>query len=201
MLRRIIEWLQAKLISTDYFEKVWELCVLKENIAEGIKEPMRYKGSNEYESVRNFDHKNGSAYFRKNGNITVARADEEMMRSCSEMVKITFPIKAIICVPREKIRFDDEYAEDLLAQTVMKLVSDKSTAIKTQIKAYRVAVQVTSYSTDTVRILQEEMSPVKNDINYKLIYMSMDLNVEVVIDKNCIEDECEFDGCYTYSYN
>lgn len=199
MFRRIIEYLQSKLLSTDYFQKVWTLCVLKESGDK--KEPLHYIGKGNYESVRNFDHFNGSAYFRKNGDITIIKADEETTRSCQDAIRITFPVKAIICIPREKVRFDDEYADDLTAQSIMRLLASKSTHIRNQIRAFKVSVLVTKYSTDTLRILNEEISPVENDINYNLIYMSMDLNIEVVIDKNCIEDECEFDGCYSYNYS
>lgn len=199
MFKRIIEYLQSKFLSTDYFEKVWTLCVLKEG--DGKKEPFHYIGKGNYESVRNFDHFKGSAYFRKNGDITIVKAEEEISRSCQDAVRITFPVKAIICIPRDKVKFDDEYAEDLTAQSIIKLLASKSTHIRNQIKAFKVSVLATRYSTDTLRILNEEISPVTTDINYNLIYMSIDLNIEVVIDKNCIEDECEFDSCYSYNYS
>ncbi len=199
MFRRIIEYLQSKLLTTNYFEKVWTLCVLKESGDK--KEPLHYIGKAQYESVRNFDRLNGSAYFRKNGDVTIIRADEEMLKSCQDAVKVNFPVRIIVCVPREKVKFDDEYADDLLAQSLMRLLASKSTTIRNEIRAFRVAVLASRYSTETLQILKEEISPVDTDIKYTLIYLSMDINIEVTIDKNCIEDECDFDSCYAYNYN
>src|SRR5689334_565309 len=99
MLEAIITYLQGKLFSSNYFEKVWPLCTIKENKVTGEMFPVHYTQQGEYEDVSNFDFVNGSSYFRKNGDVSIARAESQLFNSCQNLVTVTIPLKIISCVP------------------------------------------------------------------------------------------------------
>ena len=196
MLQKIITYLQAILQAAGYFEKVFPLCVLKENRTNRDIQPFHYTGNGQLEPCNDFDHFNGSAYFRKNGDPSLSKYEGALIgTSCSDAVTIKFPLKLVLCIPRKSLSCDNEYANDLLAQTLVNLLQAKSTKLRKTLNAYNTAILVTAYCDDTFKLLKEEGdSNVTRDINYTLVYMSMNIDVEVIIDKNCIQTECNISG-------
>lgn len=189
MIKNIIEYLNCQLSSLNLFEKQFSLC---ERITKGDKIfPAEYKSKGEYVQINNFDKYNGVSYFRKNGDISISD-ETNTTTSCGILKKISIPLLLICVIPRKKIEVDNNYTEDYIANKVLKSIITKSGILKQSLKARNIDINVDAYSTDSIKIIDQEYSNIqKADINHKFIYISSEISVSIIIDKKCINDCCE----------
>lgn len=188
MIKASIEYINSKLAVLNYFEKSFGLV---EIITKGDKTfPAEYNSKGEYRQINDFDKYNGVSYIRKNGDISIS-SEEDILRACSNLNNVTIPLKLVAVIPRKKLDCDDKYSEDVIAQTITRTLITKDPALKQTLNAQRAAIQITSYSTDSISILSEEYSNYpKKDINYKFAYLSLDISINAFVDQNCLLRDC-----------
>lgn len=193
MIKQTIEFINCQLSSLGYFEKVYSLC---EIITKGDKTfPAQYNSNGEYLQINNFDKYNGVSYVRKDGDVSISEADDTL-RSCNNLSNVSIPLKIVSIIPRKKIDIDNNFSEEIVAQTLIKSLITKSGDFKTLLSARSAKILVSSYSTDSVKILSEEYSGLsKKDVNYKYIYLSLSINANAFI-----SNECLIQDCYDYGY-
>lgn len=189
MIESIVSYLKTVLEASDYFEKVFPLCEIRENPNE--KKPAHYKCKGQYEDI-NIDHENGLAYFLRDGDPSFSVYTGAMLTdSCATYLTVRYPLKAILTVPKAKLPTDDEYTEDRIAQSLIALIGDNTAALKVTLNAKEVSFFIPKYSTHKMGILREQYgTTATNEPNYKLAYLSLSITAEVVIDEDCIEPEC-----------
>jgi len=189
MIQAIVSYLQAVLVASNYFEKVYPLCEILENPNE--KKPAHYKCLGQYEDI-NIDHENGTAYFLRDGDPTYSPYSGNLITdSCSDFLTVKFPLKAILTVPKAKLSTDDEYTDDRIAQTLVALMGAQTYALKVSLNAKDINIFSPKYSTDKLRILKDQYGAnATREPNYKLAYLSLSLSVEVVVNSNCLTTEC-----------
>lgn len=189
MLKSIIDTLNGTLLATNYFEKLYCLSELVKD-ATGSVRPMQYIALGEYEQVNDFDYYNGVGYWRKTSDVSVSPYDNPMV-SCSNIVQIVYPLKFVCAIPKAKLPIDDQYTDDSIANEVMIALSGNNNAMKGLIKAQSVNVVPLKYTTDNQVILASEYPGIDiKDIDYKFAYLSFDFDVQVIINKNCIQNNC-----------
>lgn len=188
MIKASIEFINSKLSVLNYFEKSFGLC---EIISKGDKTfPAEYKGKGEYTQINNFDKYNGVSYVRKNGDISISDA-ENTLEACNILSAVTIPLRLVVIVPRKKLDCDNNYSEDVIAQTIMRSLLTRGGDLKTTLKARTASLEVDSYSTDSLAILNEEYGNYpKKDINYKYAYVALNISINATVTHNCLTQDC-----------
>lgn len=190
MIKPSVEYINCQLFPLGYFEKIYSLA---EIITKGTKTfPAQYKSLGEYEQINNFDSYNGISYIRKNGDIDISEADDTL-RACTNLSTVSIPLKLVAIIPRSKVDPDNNFTEDIVAQRIIKVLITKSPNLKLALSATTAKIVVNSYSTDSIQILSEEYSGItKKDINYKYIYISLDISVEAIVSNECLVQDCGY---------
>src|SRR3990167_11079458 len=94
---------------------------------------------------------------RKNGDISIYDADNTL-EACKALRRVNTPLKMVVIVPRKKLDCDDNYSEDVIAQTIIRVLITKSADFKVALKARQARINVDSYSTDSIAIMSGEYS-------------------------------------------
>ncbi|MEK6886389.1 MAG: hypothetical protein AABW88_01010 [Nanoarchaeota archaeon] len=188
MIKAGIEYINSKLAVLNYFEKSFGLC---EIISKGDKTfPAEYLHNGEYKQINNFDTYNGVSYLRKNGDISISDV-ENTLEACGILSSINIPMKLVLIIPRKKLDCDDNYSEDVIAQTIMRELLTKDVALKQTLNARQAKIQIDSYSTNSISILNEEYSKYpKKDINYKYAYLSLNIIITAIVTQDCLTRDC-----------
>lgn len=188
MIKASVEYINSKLAVLNYCEKSFGLC---EIITKGDKSfPAQYKSKGEYTQVNNFDKYNGVSYLRKRGDVTISDEDDTL-QACSTLSSVNIPLRMVIVVPIKKLDCDNEYSEDVIAQTIMRTLLVSDTDLKASLSARTASLSIDSYSTDSAAILGEEYSNYgKTDINYKFAYLSLDITINAVVTQDCLTRDC-----------
>lgn len=188
MIKASIDFINGKLEPLNYFEKSFGLC---EVIVKGDKSfPAEYKSKGEYKQINDFDKYNGVSYIRKAGDVSISDQDNTL-EACGILSSVTIPLRLIAVVPRKKLDCDDNYSEDVIAQTIMRALLIKGGDLKVSLSARQARIQVDSYSTDSISILTGEYGRLpKRDINYKFAYLALDLSVIALVTHDCLTRDC-----------
>jgi hypothetical protein len=188
MIKATIEYINSKLAALNYFEQSFGLC---EIISKGQKTfPAEYLNNGEYRQINNFDKYNGVSYLRKRGDISISDA-ENTIESCKLLNRVVIPLRLVCIVPRKKLDCDNNYSEDVIAKTIMREILAKGGNFKIALDARQARLQVDSYSTDSMAILNEEYSNYpKKDINYKYAYLALDLTMTALVTQDCLTRDC-----------
>lgn len=191
MIKDIAEYFDAKL--STFVEKFYPLVKLK---SDGTKTfPVYYTGNSNYAQVNRLDNFNGVAYLRQVSD-PVSNPIESEMVACRTELNIVYPLRLVFAIPRSKVKQDDEFSEDALIGDLIRVIASKNSSIKAGLKATRVAVIPSTWTTDAAKVWNEETSGTGTiDVNYKFIYGAIDFNVTIDINADCIKESCE-DYCY-----
>lgn len=181
MLKEIICHLVDKVQATDYFEKVFPFVEL---LAKG---PAEYIGKGQYSDVTRFDHYNGMAYFRKNGDAITSRLERDGV-PCGMWLNIETPMRMVACVPKAKLEEDDAFADEYIAETFTKVLSFEGGALVSDIKASYLSSIPVRVVTDNKSVLSQEYDGTLEEINFSYAYLAIDFNVTVQIKSDCITD-------------
>jgi hypothetical protein len=181
-----------KLKLTGYFESVFEYCEIIKR-TDGTLRPMYYKGFKAgYVDVQNFD-KNGSAYIRKRGNVSM-QVDRTATRltSCSDtiqMVTATIPLRLVVAVPKTQLE-DSPLVDDILAADLIGVLQSDMQATATAMNATSVICAVSGYDTDSVTIWEAENKGVALDETkvYRFAYLAIDFICEIRGDVQCLQN-------------
>ena len=181
-----------KLKLTGYFESVYEYCEIIKR-TDGTLRPMYYKGFKAgYVDVQNFD-KNGSAYIRKRGNVSL-QVDRTATRltSCSDtiqMVTATIPLRLVVAVPKTQLE-DSPLVDDILAADLIGVLQSDMQSTATAMDATSVICAVSGYDTDSVTIWEAENKGVALDETkvYRFAYLAIDFICEIRGDVQCLQN-------------
>jgi len=181
-----------KLKLTGYFESVYEYCEIIKR-TDGTLRPMYYKGFKAgYVDVQNFD-KNGSAYIRKRGNVSM-QIDRTATRltSCSDtiqMVTATIPLRLVVAVPKTQLE-DSPLVDDILAADLIGVLQSDMQSTATAMDATSVICAVSGYDTDSVTIWEAENKGVALDETkvYRFAYLAIDFICEIRGDVQCLQN-------------
>lgn len=181
-----------KLKLSGYFESVYEYTdIIKRT--DGTLRPMYYRGLKAgYVDVQNFD-KNGSAYIRKRGNVSV-QVDRTATRltSCSDtiqMVTATIPLRLVVAVPKAQLE-DSPLVDDILAADLIGVLQSDMQSTATAMNAMSVVCAVSGYDTDSITIWEAENKGVALDETkvYRFAYLAIDFICEIRGDVQCLQN-------------
>lgn len=192
MINQLFCDIADKLKLTGYFDSVYEYTEIIKR-TDGTLRPMYYKGFKAgYIDVQNFD-KNGTAYIRKRGNVSV-QVDRTAARltSCTDTNKIitaTFPLRLVVSVPKAQLE-DSPLVDDILAADLIGVLQSDMQATATAMNALSLDCLVTGYDTDSVTIWEAENKGVQLDETkvYRFAYLAIDFICELRGDVECLQN-------------
>ena len=192
MINQLFCDIADKLKLTGYFDSVYEYTEIIKR-TDGTLRPMYYKGLKAgYIDVQNFD-KNGTAYIRKRGNVSV-QVDRTAARltSCTDVTKMitaTFPLRLVVAVPKSQLE-DSPLVDDILAADLIGVLQSDMQATATAMDAVSLDCLVTGYDTDSVTIWEAENKGVQLDESkvYRFSYLAIDFICELRGDVTCLQN-------------
>lgn len=189
MIKEAVEYLQTQLTSTHLFTKVWGLCELINKDSKTY--PAFYKGGGNYDDVSQFDRQDGTAYFRMLSDVTTDNVEPEFITtSCGALIEFNFSLRVVCVIKRDKLECDDAYGVHQFAQMIAKVI-DTSSGLGTSLNAVSAKAIVKRYSTNGHEILKQEyQNPSINEFNFNFAYLSLDVDLIIIKDKNCIDAIC-----------
>lgn len=192
MINQLFCDIADKLKLTGYFDSVYEYTEIIKR-TDGTLRPMYYKGLKAgYIDVQNFD-KNGTAYIRKRGNVSV-QVDRAATRltSCTDttkMITATFPLRLVVAVPKSQLE-DSPLVDDIMAAELIGVLQSDMQATATAMNAVSLDCLVTGYDTDSVTIWEAENKGVQLDESkvYRFSYLAIDFICELRGDVTCLQN-------------
>lgn len=189
MLDKIVDKLGANIAATKIYGKV--ICFAEMSIdGEGKKQPKAYDTDGQLKNVSDFDNENGLCYFRKTAKVRASRiSSDKMLTACEEALDITFPLRFVGMVNKNKFEKDDAFTDDRIAIQILNLLQAKHSDINAILNARDISITVKEYETDSIKILADEYVKIeRKDFDYAKSYIAIDFDVVVTITSECFED-------------
>ena len=185
ILEKSLTTIDAAIATLNYFDKQFPLSTLVQ--ADDAIYPAHYCGKGQYDRI-DFDKKNGVSYWRKVQNVSTQTVDGDI--SCRDVLQISYPMRLVGAIPKNKLSADDAYSEERVIQTILGTVTGSNKTIKAAIKANSVFIIPSSFETEMLEIVKTEYSLVKA-INYNMAYFRIDFDLIIQIREDCIPKECD----------
>lgn len=194
MLKTILEYNNAKLELLGYFRTTFGLTdrVVKQ-MEEGVDiYPAVYCGNGEFMQVTQFDYECGLAYWRKVGDVGWNKSNAQSLIGGKQLMELTYPLRLIISVPREKLSVDDSYASERLVNSIGKSLNENNGALKSALQVRTIEVTQASWSDNLQEIFSDEFTGIDLTYSYKYLLLRIDYNVRIEVNQSCLEQECPY---------
>ena len=203
MLESIIQFINLKLGLLNYFEKRHCLTTLVKN-DDGLIYPAEYISNGDFDAI-DFDGYDGVSYMRVNGEVDIARTDQQY--TPKPRLEVSFPLKLVYAVRKDKLTQDDAYSWDRVRASIAKQLETDSKDLANTLEADLVQISTSSYMSDTKEIWDEETAETGQfQPKFEVVFGSMEVTVTVTTRAECIPAECDdfesdilksFDFCST----
>ncbi len=203
MLESIIQFINLKLGLLNYFEKRHCLTTLVKN-DDGLIYPAEYISNGDFDAI-DFDGYDGVSYMRVNGEVDIARTDQQY--TPKPRLEVSFPLKLVYAVRKDKLTQDDAYSWDRVRASIAKQLETDSKDLANTLEADLVQISTSGYMSDTKEIWDEETAETGQfQPKFEVVFGSMEVTVTVTTRAECIPAECDdfesdilksFDFCST----
>lgn len=188
MIEILVKYLNNRIEETNLFDKRFGLAEQVE--IEGKTYPLIYLSDGNLKHVTEISDWLGMSYFRQNRNETIGN-DTENFIACAVPLEITYPLKFVGTIKRSKLVKDDAYSADRVIQFLTKTIIENASRVRSELNAKKVTFAITAATSDRKTILEQEYPGVDGiSINWEYIYISLDIEAKVFINKDCIADYC-----------
>lgn len=187
----VIEYLKNKIQTENKFEKVFGLVDAFVD-SSGNKFPTEYIGNGKFKPI-NISAYNGVVYFKKNGDVTNLNVTSQYNHrgNCDDIHSISIPLKIIAFKKKSELPTDCLYSDDYVAEQLLASLMSSNPNLKSTLNAMSVSVSWNAYSTNSILIWQSETSAENVDVNTNMACVSVDAVINIVIEKNCIQFDCQ----------
>lgn len=193
MIKETIEYISKKLTELNLFEKVYSLVEIVTD-ADGKSFPAVYSSNGKYNIIQ-YSLNNGTAYIRKNGNITLKQNEDDHYNSCSVYYDVIIPLNIVLFKKKSKLPIDCIFSEDVLAETIIFHFTNNVKDYKSTINSKKFSIKINSINTDSRSVWQNETEKIEQtDINYDIACVLFDVDVELLVDAKCLNNMCSNNG-------
>jgi hypothetical protein len=178
ILKDIIERLNNRLLTTNIFDVLFGLCELNSN---GIdKAWVSYIGNGQAEVVTDYDSKNGTLFWAKNGKVNLEKSQNIKVRGCDILYETTFPLSAYLVVKKSFCPCDNAYAEDWLASQVINCIAGFDNEFKNEFHLITFEVNPRSYDVDNKTL--------PNNYEYATVVIDFDITFQITNNNPCFNN-------------
>lgn len=188
ILQDVLCDLKERLLESGFINEFYEYCELIKRDERTF--PAYYIGGGEYKLVYDFDV-NGAGYVRRTDDVRIETDfQRDAMLSCSddnEFLNITYPLRAVLGVPKTLLG-DDAYSDDRLFSEMVVIFGGSYEAANVQ----DVSTRILSYNTDSLDIWSREVQGVDHQMNFRLSYILINFNLTFSVNKSCLPEVCGY---------
>lgn len=184
MMQDIFCSLADTMRSTGYFNKVYDFVEIKHTTTDGSTSRPKYNtGNNGWQDVQNFDV-GGMCYFRKSGARRYTEVDRfsNYKPACNgvQFYELAMPIRMVVA----KLRQDDPFADDDLADDLISAINGTSISIQNA----TVAISFQNTETEGFAVWNQENKGVDFEpaTMLRFSYIAIDFTVAVTASLACI---------------
>lgn len=178
ILKDIIERLNSRLLATNIFDVLYGLCELNANGND--KAWVSYIGNGQAEVVTDYDSKNGTIFWAKNGKVILEKSSNIRVKACDQLFETTFSLSAYIVVRKSFCPCDDAYVEDWLATKVINTISGFDNELKEQLHLITFEVIPKSYD--------NENKTLPANYEYATLVIDFDITFQITNNNPCFID-------------
>lgn len=190
MIEQLVKYENNQIGELNLFDKRYGLAEIVEDTS-GNSYPLVYESNGNLKHVTKFSDWLGMSYFRLNGTVQTTTDLTDVFVPCSNALEIIYPLKFVGTIKRTKLITDDAYSADRIIQTIKKKITTENSPIRSEINASRVSFKITGETFDRKQIISEEYAGIdKIQVRWEYIYISLNIEAKVFINKNCIQDYC-----------
>lgn len=189
MVKEIIEFIQGKVQGMDVLEKTFSLSEIKEDKS-GNSYPMYYTGDGNYQPIDASKYA-GVAYLRKTESLRFEEGDNSTpLTGCQDNRILNLPLRLVIIAKRERINCDQNFAPELLAEEVYRVLNGNSSVLATSAGVMDAEIIINRIDTDSARVKTEEYGA-EFQIPYSYLAIAAEMEVRVEFEKGCMAELCE----------
>jgi hypothetical protein len=178
ILKETIDRLNSKLITTNIFDVIYGLCELNSN---GIdKAWVSYIGDGQAEVVTDYDSKNGTLFWAKNGKVNVSKSESIKVKSCDLVYQTTFPLSAYAVVKKSYCPCDNAYVEDWIASQIINSISGFDNTFKEQMHLISFEVIPKTYD--------NENKTLPSNYEYATVVIDFDITFQITNNNPCFNN-------------
>lgn len=191
MTESIISILNTRLLASNRFNTLYGLSELI--TIEDKTVPLLYCSNGERKQVSNFDELNGSAYWRKTGDLRVSETFQSSTRSNDKLLQITIPLRLVAVGSRERMAQDNEATPENFAITLFSLLAKNLNGnIRRIIQAQKITVNLNSISDNAAQIISTEFRGTgTTSLGSDLFPIVIEMDCVVEIYESCILTDCD----------
>lgn len=186
MIREIACDIKDIIMATGYVMNHYEYVELVRQ--DQMTYPGYYIGGGNYEQVLNPDM-GGMSYLRKNGNVSFGSVTMPKFVACggNPFVKMTMPFRLVMAIDKDKLG-DDAFSDDLLAQNIIKVLSQAVSAAIYGVQSLE--YEVTGYNTDSLSVWSDEVKGMDYQMNFRYSFISISFNAVSIVNPACLTEIC-----------
>lgn len=182
MLKSIVQYINTRLLTTGYFNNLYELVELKPQKVGSA--PMVYCTDGEYKDINT---EKNTSYVRLLRNISITESSK-VYRSGETVFNVTIPLRVVGLV--RNVNEDDSYKAVNLAGDICKVVSENS-MLASVVNARTIDFIPTSLLVNSQELYRQEFPGTeKEDARYDYTMAGVDFNVVIDITQECWETAC-----------
>lgn len=176
VLEEVIKALNTRLKEGGVFGRNFGVCERRVNGSE--KEWVSYTGSGQSQPITNFDSRQGTSFWVRNGNAT-SELENGGISACRSIYSYVIPLSLHCVVRKDLCPCDSSYSKDWLAANVIYQLSGKYTQLKKDLHLTMLEVAPKLYSTDE--------STLPSNYDYACISIDFEIRYKASIENNCFE--------------
>jgi hypothetical protein len=182
ILKTTIERLNELALTTNLFSKLYGICEIDKAVKDkSIAGISHYTSAGQKEQVTNYDNENGTLFWLRRANSSMSLVSVgQRTKSCEDLFQISFALRGVAVVKRDKLPCDNATSSDLIAQAVTKVFIGNEVMLKKSMNARRVTVTPIGYAVDPKEIIK--------NLNYASVYFDIDVTIQTT--KECLPIIC-----------
>lgn len=182
MLKSVIQYINTRLLTTGYFNNLYELVEIKPQKVGSA--PMVYCTGGEYKDINT---EKNTSYVRLLRSISISESSK-VYRSGEVVLNITIPLRVVGLV--RNVETDDSYKGANLASDIAKTIAANS-MLASVVNARTIDFIPTSLLINTQELYRQEFPGTENtDAPYNYVMAGVDFNVIIEITQECWETAC-----------
>lgn len=184
MLKAIVQYINTRLLTTGYFNNLYELVELKPQKTNGSA-PMMYCTGGEWKDINT---EKNTSYVRILRVLSITESPRKY-RSGEVVLTVTIPLRVVGIV--RNVAEDDSYKSINLAGDISKTISANAHSLASVINARTIDFIPTSLIVNTQELYSQEFTGTeKTDIRYEYAMAAVDFNVVIDITQECWQTSC-----------
>ena len=186
MVKQVYQYIGEQLRAMQLFEKIFPYAEII-TTSHGLS-PVYYVGGGNYQPI-NLSAFAGCAYLRKNSAIIFQKSSQESLIGSVVNEDAIIGIKLVAAIRKDAITLDQAFDSEIIIEEIFKRLSGRSSAMASCVGVKDAMITIKNGETDREKIIIGEYG--SKDISFEWLIVSLDIEVTILFDKNCMTTLCD----------